>query len=126
MSTVGMLGTVVLVLIGLVTIGYPLFGKHIALGEKAHQQRLRDELHTSYERVVAMIRDLDEDFRTRKLHEVDYRTEREQWVERGLVILQQLEDLGERRVASQPDRQTDDEIEAAIARYMMQEPVSAN
>lgn len=54
-------------------------------------QKERDELLTNYERVLAAIRDLDEDFRTGKFTQATYEQERAEWTERGVDLLQQLE-----------------------------------
>jgi len=131
MSDVGILMAVALVFASLIAVGYPLLSQHIALGDRARQRRLHDELTTSYERIVATLRDLDEDFRTGKLNESDYRPEREQWVARGIIILQQIEEVGplpqQITITPNTEDQTDAQIEEAIARYMntMKEPASA-
>jgi len=136
MSDAGILSAVILILISLIIVCYPLLSRHIALGDQARQRRLHDELITSYERVVATIRDLDEDFRTGKLNESDYRPEREQWVSRGITFLQQIEEVGPlpqhvvtpAAVADELDDDADAQIEDAIAHYMnvVKEPVSAS
>lgn len=135
MSTIGVIATGVMIGIALISVIYPLFVNRNALGDAAHQQRERDELITSYERAVLALRDLDEDFRTGKLNRADYEPEREQWAARGVDLLQRLEALGvslkpaqntlpERPVVQREaevpavDTQTDDEIEAAISRYL--------
>jgi len=136
MSDAGLVFAVVMGLISLLSVGYPLLSRQITLGESARQRRLYDELMTTYERVVATIRDLDEDFRTGKLNESDYRPEREQWVARGITTLQQIEEIGPLpshiavptpAEATTTEDDTDTQIEEAIARYMntMKEPASA-
>lgn len=135
MSTIGIIATGIMIGIALVSVIYPLFISRDALGDAAREQRQRDELLTSYERTVLTLRDLDEDFRTGKLNRSDYEPEREQWAARGVDLLQQLEAVGVslrpvRATDPQPtsiqretevatvDVQTDDEIEAAISRYL--------
>ena len=135
MSTAGYIGTAVLVLISIITVLYPFFRQQISLGDAARKQREQDELVTSYERIVNAIRDLDEDFNTGKLHREDYDPERERWVARGVTLLQQLEAVGALGRVQVPNGNghavgmveatdsaelSDDEIEAAVARYREQ------
>lgn len=83
-----------------------------------------DELLTEYERVLAMMRDLDDDYNIGKLAPDQYQFEREEWAERGIILLQQMESRGMKRpenTISQPpienDAEMDQAIEEAIAAY---------
>ena len=90
-------------------------------------QKKRDELLTGYERVLATIRDLDEDHQTGKLDPGTYQREREYWTEQGILLLQKLDPDADNVQASEPvidepeksdaDAELDDAIEKAIANY---------
>lgn len=123
MSTPGLIVAAVLVAFAFIVIGYPLLGKQFALGDKARRQRLQDELLMSYERVVATIRDLDEDFNTGKLHENDYAPERQYWAAHGVELLQKLDEIGALDDApngsnASGKEEVDDAIEDAVSRYL--------
>lgn len=82
-----------------------------------------EELLTEYERVVAMIRDLDEDHNMGKIPPDIYYRERETWAAQGVILLQRLEKKGGIRKAQEPtqpvevDEDLDHAIEEAIAAY---------
>ena len=122
MSIAGLIVTAIIAIIALAWITYPLMLRQRDFGEGARQQRQRDELLTSYERVVATIRDLDEDFRTGKMNEEDYAPERELWSARGIEILQQLQAIGglpaTQLEQSADEAAVDDAIEDAVASYI--------
>ncbi len=79
----------------------------IAVSEESLREKLQAERNT----VLTALRDLDFDFQTGKLREVDYRATREKYAARGVEILKELDALGD-------DRKTPaavaDEIEAAV------------
>lgn len=96
------------------------------------KQKAHDELLTTYERILASIRDLDEDFNTGKLQEDVYQQERAYWADRGVQVLQQLDPQAKQQViektngngkakAEKPqtdaDAVLDDAIEDAILAY---------
>jgi hypothetical protein len=89
----------------------------------ARARKARDELLTAYERVLAALRDLDEDFQTGKLDAATHQEERGVWMQRGAGLLQQLETLdaathAEIQTPAFTTKQTlDDPVEAIIARY---------
>jgi hypothetical protein len=130
MTATGILVGLVLLIVALFVLGYPLVQQRRS--EKrdlaaAIAQKSRDELLTSYERVLATIRDLDEDHQTGKLAPDTYQREREYWTEQGIALLQQLEPdadaLPANESAAEPverpsaDKTLDDAIEQAIAEY---------
>lgn len=85
----------------------------------------RDALLVAYERIVATIRDLDEDFATGKLQQADYDTQREALMQRGMVLLEALGEKPGKQKASRGrvqkaniDTALDEAIEAAVARAM--------
>ena len=122
MSIEGLIGSIILVLVGLVTVSLPFLRRNWA-GVSAREravQKARDELLTTYERVLATIRDLDEDYQTGKLTDAEYQTERGYWAERGVYLLQQLEpDAAPPEPVSTSVQETvlDDAIENAIKAY---------
>lgn len=128
MTVTGLVVGIVLFFVSLVALLYPF----VQQGRRNNRvnvvaQKKRDELLTSYERVLAMIRDLDEDHQTGKLDPDDYQREREYWTEEGIVLLQQLdpdgngvkvaEKLLDEPEQSDADEALDDAIEKAIADY---------
>lgn len=90
-------------------------------------QKKYDELMTSYERVLATIRDLDEDHQTGKLAPETYQRERGHWTEQGILLLQEIDpdgdnppskhDAVEAKTPEVADDVLDDAIEKAIAEY---------
>lgn len=122
MSTPGVIAAALLIAISFMVVGYPLLGKQFAFGDKVRRQRLQDELMTTYERVVATIRDLDEDFNTGKLNESDYTPERQHWAARGVELLQKLDEIGAlagmHNGHSPDETQVDEAIEDAVSRYL--------
>ena len=85
-------------------------------------QKRRERLLVYYERVLTNLRDLDEDFATGKIAELEYRDERETWVQRGIQVLRAMDALegeGQPLAADDEaiDREIDSAIEAAVAAY---------
>lgn len=101
---------------------------------KVQQEHQRDELLTTYERVVAMMRDLEEDRLTGKLDDATYQREHALWADRGVQVLATLDELGMSKAQIKAERKSrmakpaqtkpvnaeaelDNAIEAAISRY---------
>ncbi len=87
-------------------------------------EKQRERLLVYYERVLRNVRDLDEDHALGKLNEDEYLSEREDWTQRGVQVLQALDTLAERELIAptapadrEVDHAIDDAIEAAIQRY---------
>jgi cytochrome c-type biogenesis protein CcmI len=131
MSSGGLIIAILFIIIGAAWIFMPLWRATKAQSTTAQTQKSRDELITAYERVLSAIRDLDEDHQTGKLNTKDYEAERAVWVERGVLILQALEQSGGLPTESEnagylppttsadaPLVSADDEVELAIARYV--------
>jgi len=133
MSTMGILLSAIVMIAGLFGVFHPLFQQQAALGKQAKAQRERDELLVMYERIVATVRDLDEDFRTGKIATDDYHRDRATWSERGVEVLQALEKIGGKSIKQNLtvtsvevdlvntetiDQDLDDVIEAAISQYV--------
>ena len=129
----GILLSAIVMIVGLFGVFHPLFQHQAALGKQAKAQRERDELLVMYERIVATVRDLDEDFRTGKIAADDYHRDRATWSERGVEVLQALEKIGGKSIkqnltitpvevdsvnAETLDHDLDDVIEAAISQYV--------
>ena len=131
MTIAGMIAGVILIIIALIAVATPFLeqrrreNRDIAA---ALSQKKRDELLTSYERVLATISDLDEDHQTGKLAPETYQQEREYWVEQGILLLQALEsevdsdsNEGEAPAGGATDivvdEALDEAIEKAIADY---------
>lgn len=128
MTAAGMIAGIVLLIIALAALAQPFVQQRRENRELAAalSQKKRDELLTSYERVLATIRDLDEDHLTGKLAPETYQLERAYWTEQGILLLQQLEPdadaideglaVGQVETPS-ADVALDDAIEKAIADY---------
>jgi hypothetical protein len=67
------------------------------LDEDSQLERQRQRAQAYYERVLANIRDLDEDYSTGKIDQAEYQAEREVWAARGVVVLGLLDDLAQRQ-----------------------------
>lgn len=125
MSTAGIIASLVIFAAGMAWVLMPILLHRTTLQrEQLNAQKSRDELVTTYERVLAVIRDLDEDFNTGKLAEDVYQREREIWSGRGVDVLHLLEKQGmsaQPKVSHQSERSADqvleDAIERAIADY---------
>jgi len=76
------------------------------------QESPREKLLAERDLVYAAIHELDFDFQTGKLLEVDYRSMREMYAARGARVLQQLDALTAERQSEAEARS--DEIEAAV------------
>jgi len=124
----------VLGVLSLAILGWPFMQQRTRKGRQRFlaAERERDELLTAYERVLATIRDLDEDYNTGKLRPDIYQQDREYWASEGIKLLEQLDPKAaaaevatgksQRRSqrAEQPveaDRVLDDAIEDAILAY---------
>ncbi len=114
MSLEGLLASFILTLIVLVIVLRPLFTASSEDAATMSRQRLRADAY--YERVVQNIRDLDDDHAMSKIADEEYRTEREQWLERGSIVLKLLDDLDRMPLASisADDAAIDAAIEQAV------------
>ncbi|MCC6613465.1 MAG: hypothetical protein IT320_08305 [Anaerolineae bacterium] len=115
MSTTGIVISLIILALGVIWVVAPLRrGRNLPSATVTAQE----QLVAVYERVVARIRDLDEDYASGKLLEEDYTTERNALAERGVQILQVLEAEKPAEAKSGPtiDTELDRAIEAAIRR----------
>ena len=93
MSIEGLVGLIAMLTVGLGAILLPFFTtKSSSKGAYKRQLELsRDELIASYERVLSTLRDLEDDFKSQKMHASDYGRERVYWSQYGVKLLQLLE-----------------------------------
>lgn len=77
-------------------LAWPFFAPHTQ-EDNGQLERQRQRAQAYYERVLANIRDLDEDYSTGKIEQAEYQAEREAWAARGVVVLGLLDDLGQRQ-----------------------------
>jgi len=95
------------------------------------QQKERERILANYERIIATIRDLDEDFQLGKFSEEVHATQRAYWTEQGAETLKMLEQMGgqkkqepkaikqpQSQAQADPDAALDAAIEQAIANYV--------
>lgn len=124
MSMEGLFGLIILIIMGLITIILPFFNSQSALsGSHKHQLQLtRDELITSYERVLSTLRDLEDDYKSQKISSADYEQEHTYWSQYGVRLLElldgQIQDQG-RLSLGEDDKvlQLDRSVEEAIRNY---------
>lgn len=121
MSAEGLIVTLTLIVIAILWVGSPLLRRRAGQQRKNKPgQRQRDRLLADYERVLSILRDLDEDHATGKTQPETYEQEREQWIQRGVQLLMALDKLeGEKKqdtpeAAPTVDESVDNAIEAAI------------
>lgn len=96
MSLFGLLIGLALLAALMLVLAWPFFvPPSPSLDDQLERQRQR--AHAYYERVLANIRDLDEDYRTNKIDQAEYQAEREAWAARGVVVLGLLDDLAQRQ-----------------------------
>ncbi|MCA9885050.1 MAG: hypothetical protein KC615_14155 [Anaerolineae bacterium] len=130
MSVEGLFITVLMLLLGLVGVTLPFMRGRQKVGDvrALHVQQTRDALVTSYERVLATIRDLDEDHRLGKINDDDYQQERDYWADYGVKLLQLLEgdmsqfvdsEAAEESITVNADGELDQAVEDAIRNYRM-------
>lgn len=86
-------------------------------------QRQRDALLVYYHQVTSTLRDLDDDAQAGKLDMAAYEEEREKWMQRGVAVLQALEEFEKRTSPATHDNNVaydsvDDIIEDAVAKYL--------
>lgn len=93
-----------------------------ARGDQRAASTLRDraELLTDRNRVYAAIRDLDFDYKTNKVADEEYTTQRYRLVAEGVEILERLDSLPANGASSETDP-----LEALIAAYRAGEPATA-
>lgn len=130
MSIAGLIGGAILLVLALAGILQP-FVKRQRINRMilSGKQQNQDELVTTYERVLAMIRDLDEDFHTGKLAPQVYQEERAYWTKEGIDLLQKIEPNSDAKIdataqsegkkvqTEDADEVLDDAIEKAISAY---------
>ena len=96
MSLFGLLIGLALLAALMLVLAWPFFvPPSLSLDDQLERQRQRAQAY--YERVLANIRDLDEDHRTNKIDQAEYQAEREAWAARGVVVLGLLDDLAQRQ-----------------------------
>ena len=96
MSLFGLLIGLALLAALMLVLAWPFFvPPSLSLDDQLERQRQRAQAY--YERVLANIRELDEDYRTNKIDQAEYQAEREAWAARGVVVLGLLDDLAQRQ-----------------------------
>jgi hypothetical protein len=113
MSVEGLLLALLLAGLTAAWVGRPLLrrqGDVAAVFLSKQQERAR----AYYERVLANIRDLDEDFNTGKISPEEYASEREQWVQRGMIVLKLIDELDAQHNIIDNTQADDAAIDAAI------------
>ncbi len=126
MSIEGILLSAAIFAIGLVWLAQPFVSKNVSHDALSRQQD-RQSLLNAYERLLARLRDLDEDYNLGKMPQADYETERLQLTERGATLLSQIEkaflglkydEIPTSVKDASADVELDTAIEAAIANYV--------
>ena len=124
MSLPGLLFALLLALFVFVWIVMPLFRRDQKPDGDPLLSKQRERLLVYYERVLRNIHDLDEDHALGKISEDEYSHEREEWAQRGVEVLQALDNIAGREVIAPTapedtavDQAIDDAVEAAIQRY---------
>lgn len=117
MSIEGLLIGLAMLAAAVAYTAYPLLqrSRYTANTQIEHQ---RDRLLVFYEQVLSTIRDLDEDLSTGKINQADYEVEREHWAQRGVMVLEAMDELnaGHPRPTKR-SAEMEDAIEAAVAEY---------
>ncbi|MEO8391840.1 MAG: hypothetical protein ABI700_02505 [Chloroflexota bacterium] len=133
MSIEGIIAAVGMLIVGIIWLALPILRRRSSVsGEELARQKEREALATTYERMLASLRDVDEDHLTGKLAQQDYESERTYWTTQGVAVLEALEKLGGKKpaktqkpipseppaIAADPDAMLDDAIEQTIATYI--------
>lgn len=112
----------ILVIVGLF-VAAPLIGRRLNKAAAAQELiRQRERLTLRYEALLMNLRDLEEDYSTGKIDTARYQADRETYLQRGVVILTELDGLGGAaplvgETSAEHDAAVDHDIEAAVAAY---------
>lgn len=126
MSIEGILLSAFLFLTSMMILARPFVVQNASHDALSLQQD-RQSLLNAYERLLARLRDLDEDYKLGKMPQADYEVERLQLADRGATLLAQIEkSLGGLKYDEistsvndvKADVELDTAIEAAIANYI--------
>ncbi|MBK9125797.1 MAG: hypothetical protein IPM16_22085 [Chloroflexi bacterium] len=125
---------IITVLLLLGTVAYvvmPLVRARRNIAPKVTElQRQRDALLVYYQQVTGTLRDLDDDAQAGKLDMAAYEEERERWMQRGVAVLQAIEEFEKRTTpVTQGKSNTaldsvDDMIEDAVEKYLKTHPAA--
>ncbi|MGB1288629.1 MAG: hypothetical protein ACPG7F_18995 [Aggregatilineales bacterium] len=82
----------------------------------------RNDMLAQYEIILTNIRDIEMDYNSGKMPEDDYQSERAEWVERGVALLQQIDTLSDNipaasSLSDEDHTRIDAEVEALITAY---------
>jgi hypothetical protein len=112
-----LLGTMGLVVIAVVAVGYPLAQEARRTTTVAEGERQRAELEARREALYAALKDLEFDHEMGKLSAEDYAALRERYTVQAVAVLQQLDALAaeEPPVVGQGDAALDEELEREVA-----------
>ncbi len=113
-----LLGTIGLVVIAVVAVGYPLvYGARRRAMPVVEGERQRAELEARREALYAALKDLEFDHETGKLSAEDYAVLRERYTVQAVTVLQQLDALATEgpSVVGQGDAAPDEELEREVA-----------
>ncbi|MDZ4672527.1 MAG: hypothetical protein SH821_16825 [Phototrophicales bacterium] len=125
MSIEGIILSIVIFAIGILWLAFPFVTKNQSHKQLSKQQD-RQSLLNAYERLLARLSDLDEDYNLGKMPDADYLTERQQLAERGASLLAKIEstlvgtmpDATPTSLEAEADTKLDAAIESAIANYI--------
>lgn len=127
MSLGGIIGATALIVLALPIILYPYLNNRQTMRRMLtrEKQQTQDERMTSYERILATLRDLDDDYHTGKLAPDNYQEERTYWTEQGIKLLQEIDPDNDGELplndgladSDDTDNVLDDAVEKAIAAY---------
>jgi len=87
------------VLLGITVLALVYVFRPLGEGPADGDVSARPSLQAQYERVLAMLRDLEADWRTGKIPEEDYRELRRRYLEEGAALLRALQEGSEEREA---------------------------
>lgn len=113
----------VMILLSLYLVIAPFFSKQTVSPASLHFQRQRDALLVYYQQVTSSLRDLQEDSASGKVTPEEYQTEYEKWMQRGVQILQALQELDREHQplmvsADTPVEDVNQAIEDAVQTYL--------
>jgi uncharacterized protein YukE len=113
----------ILILVSLYLVITPFRSKSTISPAVLAFQRQRDALLVYYEQVTSSLRDLQEDSAAGKISPEEYQVEYEKWMQRGVQILQVLEELDRENQplianGNKPVEDVDQAIEDAVQRYL--------
>ncbi|MBK8135609.1 MAG: hypothetical protein KA401_01645 [Anaerolineae bacterium] len=127
MSIEAVVVSAVMILLALYLVITPFRSTQTVSPAALQFQRQRDALLVYYQQVTSSLRDLQEDSASGKIPPEEFEVEHEKWMQRGVQILQALQELDRDHLplmvnAETPVEDVNQAIEDAVQQYLKRHP----